>query len=137
MRWIQWKTTKVTGLQLLPCVGIIYLTPVFGRAIDLYSLNPFKCFENVGHLSCLCKFYALFWSHYIKSTKASVWILLFIILPYALYLGVPQVFCTYYRIWLQVNWKSICFSKKDKIQNSNRCSQSLLRLQMLLTCFLN
>lgn len=52
--------TRVTGFQLLTCMGVIYLTAGFGRAIDLYHLNPLRILKTLVICLVCGKVYALF-----------------------------------------------------------------------------
>lgn len=44
MHWIKWEKTRLTGLQLPTCVGIVEETAGFGRVIDLDSLDTLSIF---------------------------------------------------------------------------------------------
>lgn len=92
MHWIQWEKTRITGLQLPTCIGIIESTAGFGIVIDLYRLDLLSTFKNVGYFSFLSSFTRSFGLTE-NNKKLSVWMPLPVILQCVLYLGIPQVFC--------------------------------------------
>lgn len=73
--------TRVTGFQLLTCMGIIYLTTGFGRAIDLYHLNPLRILKMLD-------IYLVFVVRFMRClSKVINMDTVFLILLYMLYLG--------------------------------------------------